>query len=71
MTIVAPHAGDLLQPWVLAMEQKLKLSALASSVAAYPTLSEANKRVADKFYTAKIFSNTTRRFVRLLRWLSH
>ena len=67
VTIVAPHAGDLLQPWVLAMEQKLKLSALAGSIAAYPTLSEVNKRVASQFYTGKLFSKTTRLLVRMLR----
>lgn len=70
VTIVAPHGGDLIQTWVLAMEQKLKLSAIAGSVAAYPTLSEINKRVAGQFYTDKLFGKTTRLVVRLLHWLT-
>ncbi|MDQ6964659.1 MAG: FAD-dependent oxidoreductase [Mariprofundales bacterium] len=65
-TIVALHAGELLQPWVLAVSQKMKIGAMATVIAPYPTLSEANRRVAGSFYSDKLFSTTTRRIV---RWL--
>jgi len=69
-TIVGLHAGELLQPWVLAISQKLKIGAMASMIAPYPTLSEANKRIAGSFYSDKLFSTTTRRIVRWLMKLS-
>ena len=66
VSIVAPHAGDLLQPWVLAMSKKLKVGAMAGFIAPYPTLGEINKRIAGSYYTEKLFSPFMRRVVRLL-----
>jgi len=65
-SIVGLHAGELIQPWILAVSQKLKIGAMASMIAPYPTLAEANKRLAGSFYTEKLFSNTTRCIVRFL-----
>jgi len=68
-TIVGLHAGELIQPWVLAISQKLKIGAMASMIAPYPTLSEVNKRIAGSFYTEKLFSEGTKKLVRfLMRW---
>lgn len=69
-TIVAPHAGDLLQPWVLAVSGKLKIGDLAAMVAPYPTLGEMTKRAAGGYYTPMLFSDRTRAIVRFVqRWL--
>ncbi|NWF38736.1 dihydrolipoamide dehydrogenase [Mariprofundus sp. NF] len=65
-SIVGLHAGELIQPWILAITQKMKIGAMASMIAPYPTLAEANKRIAGSFYTEKLFSSATRRVVRLL-----
>ena len=65
-TIVAPGAGDLILPWVLAIAQKLKMSAMAGTVAPYPTLGEISKRVAGAYYTPTLFSARTKLLVRLL-----
>ncbi|KAB7742894.1 dihydrolipoamide dehydrogenase [Parvibaculum sedimenti] len=65
-TIVAPHAGELILPWVLAKSQALKLSAMAGIVAPYPTLSEISKRAASSYYTPTLFSMKTRALVRFL-----
>ena len=65
-TIVGIHAGELLQPWVLAISQKLKIGAMASMIAPYPTLAEVNKRIAGSFYTEKLFSEGTKKLVRFL-----
>ena len=54
--IVGAHAGELILPWVLAVERGLKLSALASLVAPYPTLSEVSKRAAGAYYAPRLFS---------------
>ena len=64
--IVAPNAGELILPWGLAISQGIKLGALAQVIAPYPTLGEASKRVAGSHFTAKIFSERTRRLVRFL-----
>jgi len=65
-SIVGPGAGELILPWCLAMTRGLKIGTLASLVAAYPTRSEASKQVAGAFYAPKLFSERTRRLVRLL-----
>lgn len=65
-TIVGPHAGELILPWVLAKSQALKLSAMAGIVAPYPTLSEISKRAASSYYTPTLFSAKTRAIVRFL-----
>ncbi|MDJ0610621.1 MAG: mercuric reductase [Kiloniellales bacterium] len=68
-TIAGPHAGELLQPWVLAITQKLKIGAMANIIAPYPTLGEVNKRVAGSYYTPSLFSERTRRVVGWLQML--
>jgi len=65
-TIVGAHAGEQIHVWGLAIAQKLKISAVASMIAPYPTLGEAGKRAAGAFYTPMLFSPRTRRIVRFL-----
>jgi len=68
-SIVGLHAGELIHPWILAMTNKMKIGAMASAIAPYPTLAEVNKRIAGSFYTDKLFSASTKQIVRfLMRW---
>ena len=64
--IVGPHAGELIMPWVLAVENGLKVGAMASVVAPYPTLSEVSKRASGSYFTASLFSERTKKLVRFL-----
>jgi pyruvate/2-oxoglutarate dehydrogenase complex dihydrolipoamide dehydrogenase (E3) component len=64
--IAAPHAGELIQPWCLAIAKRLGIAALASFVPPYPTLGEASKRAAGSYFTDTLFGPRTRRLVRLL-----
>jgi len=64
--IVAPHAGEMIGTWTLAISQGTKLSALAGMIVPYPTLAEAGKRAAGTLFTARLFSDTTRWLVRQL-----
>jgi len=64
--IAGPAAGELIQTWVLAMSQKIKVGALATMVAPYPTLGEVSKRAAGTFYAPSLFSERTRKIVRFL-----
>jgi pyruvate/2-oxoglutarate dehydrogenase complex dihydrolipoamide dehydrogenase (E3) component len=65
-TIVGRSAGELILPWVLAIDRGLKIGALASVIAPYPTFGEISKRVAGSYYTRSLFSERTRRIVRFL-----
>ncbi len=65
-TIVGAHAGELILPWGLAINQGMKIKAMASIIAPYPTLSEVSKRAAGSYFTPKLFSDRTRWLVRLL-----
>jgi len=65
-TIVGPHAGELLQPWILAIQNRMKIGKMATIVAPYPTLGEVSKRAAGSYYTPKLFSERTRKIVRCL-----
>jgi hypothetical protein len=53
----------------LAISRRMPISALAGLIVPYPTRSEAGKRAAGNFYMPKLFSNRTRRLVRILSWL--
>jgi pyruvate/2-oxoglutarate dehydrogenase complex dihydrolipoamide dehydrogenase (E3) component len=66
VAIAGAQAGELLQPWLLAMTTGIKLRAMASLVAPYPTLGELNKKAASAFYAPRLFSPGARR---LVRWL--
>lgn len=62
-TIVAPRAGELIGMWGLAIAAGLKIGAIASMIAPYPTFSEISKRVAGSYYTPSLFSSRTRSIV--------
>ncbi len=64
--LVGPHAGELIQPWVLAMANKLKIGSLATMIAPYPTFGEINKRAAGSYYTPTLFGKRTRALVKFL-----
>jgi pyruvate/2-oxoglutarate dehydrogenase complex dihydrolipoamide dehydrogenase (E3) component len=66
-TIVGRGAGELILPWVLAIDRGLRMSAMASVIAPYPTFSEITKRSASAFFAPKLFSATTRKLVGLLQ----
>ena len=65
-SILGAHAGELIQPWVLAISEGLKIGAMAQMIAPYPTLGEASKRAAGSYFTPKLFSDRTKWLVRLL-----
>ncbi len=64
--IAAPGAGEMIHLWTLAVKQRLKVGAIAGMIAPYPTLSEIGKRAAGNFFLPRLFSDRSRRLVRLL-----
>jgi pyruvate/2-oxoglutarate dehydrogenase complex dihydrolipoamide dehydrogenase (E3) component len=67
--ILAPHAGEMIGAWTLAIARKIPLSAMAGMIVPYPTRAEAGKRAAASRYAARLFAPRTRRLVRLLALL--
>jgi len=68
-TIVAPHAGELIATYALALAGKVPLSTIASFVPAYPTLAEAGKRAAVDHFAARLDTPLVRRVLKVLKRL--
>jgi pyruvate/2-oxoglutarate dehydrogenase complex dihydrolipoamide dehydrogenase (E3) component len=64
-TIVAPHAGDLLHEFVLAMKAKIGLGTIASTIHAYPTFAELARKAGDKYNKTRL----TPRAKKIFKWL--
>jgi pyruvate/2-oxoglutarate dehydrogenase complex dihydrolipoamide dehydrogenase (E3) component len=63
--IVAPHAGDLLHEFVLAMKAGVGLGTIASTIHAYPTLAELARKAGDKYNKTRL----TPRVQKIFSWL--
>ena len=64
-TIVGPHAGDLLHEFVLAMNAKIGLGKIASTIHAYPTFAELARKAGDKYNKTRL----TPRAKKIFTWL--
>lgn len=67
--ILAPHAGEMIGMWGLAITAGVRLAAVAGMIVPYPTLAEAGKRAAGQAFVPRLFAPMTRRIVGLLRRL--
>lgn len=67
VTIVGPHAGEMISLWGLVISGKVPLSAVASMIAPYPTLAEISKRAAGAYFKPKLFGSLPRTLVRLVQ----
>lgn len=66
-TIVAPHAGDLLHEFVLAMNAGVGLGKIASMVHAYPTFAELARKAGDKYNKTRLTPFAKKLFAWLYR----
>ena len=64
--IVGGGAGEIIQPWVLAMTEGLKIGSIAGMVAPYPTLGDINRRVAVNYFSGLATNPWLRRVIGLL-----
>jgi pyruvate/2-oxoglutarate dehydrogenase complex dihydrolipoamide dehydrogenase (E3) component len=64
--IAGEAAGDLIQPWVLALERGLKVSAMAGAVLPYPTRGEASRRAAIGYFAGFASKPLVRRVIGLM-----
>ena len=68
-SIVGPQAGELIQPWVLALTRGLKIGAMVGQVLPYPTRGEANRRAATTYYTEYASNPWVRRVIGVIKTL--
>lgn len=66
VSILGPHAGELIYPWVMAINKGLSLSSFTSTIAPYPTLGAIHRQVAGRFYTKKLFSKPLKTLISFL-----
>ncbi len=64
--ITGAGAGELIQPWVLAMGQGLGVKSLVDMVPPYPTRGEANRRAALEYYAGLATNPWIRRVMDLV-----
>ena len=64
--IMGPRAGDVIHELALAMNEKIKLSRIASLVHAYPSYAQINRRAAGAYFGRTLYSSRTRM---LVKWL--
>lgn len=67
-TIVAPQAGDLLAPIVLAMKQRIGLGKIASVIHSYPTQADAIRKLGDRYNKTRLTPRVQWLLGTWLRW---
>jgi pyruvate/2-oxoglutarate dehydrogenase complex dihydrolipoamide dehydrogenase (E3) component len=69
VSLIAPHAGELIFPWVLATHAGVRLKQMATMIAPYPTLNEINKRVVENYFLPTLSSKWMHALIKLLKIL--
>lgn len=67
VTIAGRNAGEIIQPWSLALSKRLKLKDMTGFVAPYPTMGEVSKRAAIAYFAPRLTGGLVRRIIRFLR----
>ena len=67
-TIVASHAGDMINEFSLAMTAGLGLSAIGKTIHPYPTQGEVVKKLADAYNRTRLTPTVKKIFSAWLRW---
>ena len=64
--ILAPHAGEMIGQWTLAIARRIPLAALVGLIVPYPTLAEAAKRALTGLFAPRLFAARTKSLVKVL-----
>ncbi|MGA7800880.1 MAG: FAD-dependent oxidoreductase [Gammaproteobacteria bacterium] len=65
-SVLGPAAGELIHELVLAMQARIKISAIAGAVHAYPTLSQIHRLAINAGYAERLFRPWLRAVVRCM-----
>jgi pyruvate/2-oxoglutarate dehydrogenase complex dihydrolipoamide dehydrogenase (E3) component len=64
--ILAPHAGEMIGQWTLAIARRIPPVALVGLIVPYPTLAEAAKRALTGLFAPRLFAARTKSLVKVL-----
>ena len=64
--ILAPHAGEMIGQWTLAIARRIPPAALVGLIVPYPTLAEAAKRALTGLFAPRLFAARTKSLVKVL-----
>jgi pyruvate/2-oxoglutarate dehydrogenase complex dihydrolipoamide dehydrogenase (E3) component/uncharacterized membrane protein YdjX (TVP38/TMEM64 family) len=67
-TLVARHAGEMINELTLAMVAKQKLGILSSTIHSYPTQAEVLRKIGDAYMRTKLTSTVKKLFEKWLAW---
>jgi pyruvate/2-oxoglutarate dehydrogenase complex dihydrolipoamide dehydrogenase (E3) component len=67
--ILAPHAGEMIGQWTLAIARRIPAVVLVGLITPYPTRAEAGKRALASLFATRLFAARTKLLVRLLNRL--
>jgi pyruvate/2-oxoglutarate dehydrogenase complex dihydrolipoamide dehydrogenase (E3) component len=67
-TVVGPHAGELIGTLAVTISNRVGLGALANTVFAYPTLTEAVRKAADQYNRTRLTPGAKWLIGKWLRW---
>ncbi len=67
-TIVAAHAGEMINEITLAMTQRLGLKRIADTIHPYPTQAEAIRKLGDQYNRTRLTPLVQSLFARWLKW---
>ena len=67
-TLVARHAGEMINELTLAMVAKQNVSVLASTIHSYPTQAEVWHKIGDAYMFTKLTPTVKKIFAKWLRW---
>ena len=68
LTIVAPHAGEMIGEAVLAMTQGIGLGSMANTIHPYPTQAEILRKLGDAYNRTRLTPTVKKLFDKLLAW---
>lgn len=63
-TIVGARAGEMIQEWTIALDQRMKVGDVARSIHVYPTYSMASMQAAADIRVGQLLGGTSGRVIR-------
>ena len=67
-TLVARHAGEMINELTLAMVAKQKMGVLSSTIHSYPTQAEVWRKIGDAYMRTKLTPMVKKVFEKWLAW---
>jgi len=66
VSILAAGASDLIYPWILMMQNKLKITSIKNTIVPYPSLHEINKDLLAGYYAQQKENDFMERFMQVI-----